>query len=81
MATETATIETHECAAIACSERVPLRHLMCTPHYGMLPRALREVLRRSFRYGQEHGKKRASVEWLDAADQAIAAVVEHETAA
>lgn len=76
-----ATDERHRCAAVACDELVPLRHLFCAHHWALVPQYLRERLMGSFRFGQEHGKAKASTEWIEAADEAIAAVVELETAA
>lgn len=83
MASKTMTLkalDTHRCAAVACDERVPMRHLMCSHHYEMLPTFLRDELAAHFRYGQEHGKVKASPAWIDAADRAIATVVELEAA-
>lgn len=73
--------ETHRCSAVACDERCPIRHLMCSHHYGMLPQYLRDELGVHFRYGQEHGKVKATPAWIDTADRAIAAVADLEAAA
>lgn len=47
----------------------------------MVPRYLQQELRATFRWGQETGKVQPSTAWADAADRAICAVADHETAA
>lgn len=84
MTGKTATTERpqrHRCAAVACRELVILRRLFCDQHWSMVPRYLQDELRATFRWGQETGKVKPSTAWADAADRAICAVADHETAA
>lgn len=73
--------DVHQCAAVACRELIDVRLLFCRDHWSNVPQYLRDELRLHFRFGQEHGKVKASVAWLNAADQAIAAVADREAAA
>ena len=63
----------HDCAAEGCTRRVPLKLLMCRPHWGALPAELRRAVWATYRRGQEIDLKlspayiaavRDAIDWL-----------------
>lgn len=69
----------HHCHARDCLVAVPPHLLMCARHWAMVPRPLQRRIWPWFRRGQERDK-RPSMEYIDAAKDAIAAVAEAEGA-
>ncbi len=68
---------THHCHAIGCSTVCPPRHLMCLPHWRMVPLPLAREVWRNYRLWQEIDKQ-PSKAYLEAAQRAIDAVHEKE---
>jgi hypothetical protein len=66
----------HPCTAKGCFTMVPPEHLMCPPHWGMVPGPLKTRVWAAYRPGQTAGS--ASPEWHIAADDAAAAVARLE---
>lgn len=66
----------HICTAKGCFTLVPGEHLMCPPHWRMVPASLKTRVWATYREGQTAGS--ASPEWHVAADAAIAAVARLE---
>lgn len=63
----------HSCAATGCRAQIPLKLLMCRPHWAQVPRALKRAVWDSYRPGQElEGEIGAN--YLRAMMAAIAAV-------
>jgi len=48
---------THTCHATGCNKAVPPKHLMCGPHWRMVPQAQKNEIWRYYRPGQEVDKK------------------------
>lgn len=69
----------HVCHAQGCPIPVPPRLLMCSKHWRMVPKELRDAVWATYRPGQEVDKA-PSKAYLDAAAAAIAAVAERELA-
>lgn len=69
----------HRCHARKCTVHVPPEMLMCRRHWFMVPKGLRYRVWSTYRRGQ-CDDKRPSKEWHEAADAAINAVYERETA-
>ena len=67
----------HRCHAKGCSKAVPPRLLMCSRHWYMVPKRLRDAVWEHYRPGQEIDKCPTRA-YLDAADAAIAAVAAQE---
>jgi hypothetical protein len=67
----------HHCHARGCKVEVPPQMLMCSRHWYMVPRHIRRRVWHHYREGQ-CDDKRPSQAWLEAADDAIAAVWERE---
>lgn len=70
-------IAPHTCHARGCSTRVPPRLLMCPTHWRQVPRELQRRVWATYVNGQEI-RKDPTREYLDAAGDAIAAVVRRE---
>jgi len=62
----------HPCQAIGCSTPIERWKLMCADHWARVPAELQTAVWAAYRHGQEDDK-RPSVEYLEAADKAIAA--------
>lgn len=67
----------HTCHARGCEKPCPPKHLMCRPHWFMVPKPLRDAVWAAYRPGQERDKQ-PSAEWHEAADAAIRRVAELE---
>lgn len=67
----------HLCHAAACKTEVPPAMFMCKPHWYMVPKPLRDAIWATYRPGQEITKD-PSLEYLDVAHEAIAAVAAKE---
>lgn len=65
----------HTCHATGCTVAVPPKMFMCRSHWFALPKALRDAIWRTYRPGQEI-RKDPSPEYLDAAREAIAYLLE-----
>ena len=63
------------CAAMDCAELVPPQLLMCAVHWRLVPRDLRERIKRHYRIGQER-RHDATPEYMGAAALAVRAVAE-----
>ncbi len=63
----------HHCHAKGCPKVVPPKLLMCGRHWRMVPAELQRKVWATYRPGQEVDK-RPTRAYLDAADEAIAAV-------
>lgn len=69
---------THFCAARACKTKVPLRMLMCSHHWRMVPRALQVRVWDEYKPGQEQNLGRVSPEYLAVVEEAVQAVANVE---
>ena len=67
----------HTCHAVECKRAVPPTMLMCGPHWGIVPAALRIPVLRTYRRGQ-CDDKRPSNAWQAAAARVIAFVARSE---
>lgn len=63
----------HTCHARDCQRTVPPRMLMCRTHWRMVPRPLQDAVWDTYVPGQEE-RKDPTMDYLDAAEAAIAAV-------
>lgn len=69
----------HHCHARNCKLKVPPEMLMCKRHWFMVPMPIRNRVWKHYRKGQ-CDDMRPSEEWLEAANDAIAAVYKAERA-
>ena len=69
----------HHCHARGCDQAIAPRLLMCSRHWRMVPKALRDALWATYRVGQEVDKE-PSQAYLDVALAAIDAVAAKESA-
>lgn len=67
----------HECHMTGCSDKVPPRVFACKRHWYMVPKPIRDRIWASYRSGQE-ADKRPSVEYCEAAIEAVTHVAHHE---
>jgi hypothetical protein len=67
----------HLCHARGCAKKVPPKLLMCLRHWRLVPPAIRRLVWKHYRPGQEIDK-RPSREYLEVMRQAIQAVAEQE---
>jgi hypothetical protein len=68
-----------QCPIEGCTREHPRNHLMCNPHWRMVPKELQGIVYRTARKmwnGEEGGVQ----EWEEARDKAVAAVEEKEAA-
>jgi len=68
-------LRNHYCLALECDVPVDPRLLMCSRHWDMVPRAIKQQVYRTYRRGQERDKS-PSREYLVAARAAVIAVEE-----
>jgi hypothetical protein len=61
-------VRRHECAAFGCRRLVPWDHLMCPPHWAIVPQPLQFAV-----YAAWNGGKRTP-QWSAAVDAAVAAI-------
>ena len=72
-----ATLGTHTCHAVDCTEEVPPRMHMCLKHWRMVPKKYQDVIWAYYRPGQEIDKQ-PSVEYVCVAFGSIACVALQE---
>lgn len=68
----------HCCAAKGCSRQIPLRHLMCSKHWRMVPDSLQKLIWTHYRSGQEYDHSIRSPEYADTVREAVATVAKLE---
>ncbi len=67
----------HVCHAIACTEMVPPKMLMCRKHWFSVPKIIRDQVMAHYRSGQI-GDWKPSKEYCEAAKAALRAAAENE---
>lgn len=67
----------HTCHAKKCATRIPPKLFMCLKHWKMVPKPLQDRIWATYVPGQEV-RKDPTPAYLDAADEAIAAVAAKE---
>lgn len=68
----------HTCHAVDCRTFCLPEHLMCMPHWRLVPTDLQKSLWRHYRRGQETGKRQPTKAWRLAAERCIGAVAVKE---
>ena len=64
----------HYCHARGCTTTCPPTHLMCAPHWGVVPATIKAAILREYVSGQCNLEPPPSEAWHIAADAAIGAV-------
>lgn len=67
----------HHCHAAHCNTEVKPELLMCPKHWRMVPKRIQRLVWKYYRPGQCDDKS-PSIEWLEAARQAVIAVADKE---
>lgn len=67
----------HRCHAEGCTVETKPDHLMCLPHWRMVPAVLQRTLWRHYRPGQEKGEQPTKA-WCLAAERCVVAVAVKE---
>ena len=69
----------HLCHATDCIAPVPPKYLMCSEHWYMVPKHLRDAVWAAYRRGQERGDAAITAEWHRAAAASIGFVARKES--
>lgn len=71
----------HRCAAPGCKKQVPLKMLMCKPHWFMLPKPLRDTIWAEYTPGQENDMSGLSnSNYMNAVKEAMKYIADKESA-